>query len=67
MDAALTPIVQLIGQALPGKGQAREAWYLAGPYIPSFDFGAEASTHKKAVVFGMKLQGSDPEVTLTTE
>lgn len=41
--------------------------HLAGPYIPGFDFRAEASTHKQAVVFRMKFHRSDSKVTLTTE
>lgn len=58
---------ELPRRALPGKAKRGSQAYLAGPHIPGFDFGAEASTHKKAVVFRMKFQGSDSEVTLTTE
>lgn len=68
LDAGPPPGIHTAAASSPvERPREEDGHHLAGPYIPSFDFGVEASTHKKAVVFRMKFQGSDPKVTLTTE
>lgn len=54
-------------QALLERPCEEEGCYLAGPYVPSFHFRAEAATYENVVVTWMKFQGSDSKVTLTTE
>lgn len=68
LDAGPPPVSHTAAASSPvERPREEDGHHLAGPYIPSFDFGVEASTHKKAVVFRVKFQSSDSKVTLTAE
>lgn len=67
IDADRPPIIQMVQEALLERPSADDGCYLAGPYVPSFHFRAEATTYKNTVVSRMEPQGGDPEVTPAAE
>lgn len=67
IDADPPPIIQIVKEALLERLSEEGGCYLAGPYVPSFHFRAEATTYKNTVVSRMELQGGDPKVTLAAD